>query len=65
VGPAVADPWGAIRRGAQARGTVDRKEYGLVWNGILETGGVLVGDEVRIEIEVELVHAAANAKQAA
>ena len=62
---AVADPWGAIRRGAQARGTVDRKEFGLVWNGLLEAGGVLVGDEVRIEIELELIQAAQDAKQAA
>jgi polyisoprenoid-binding protein YceI len=66
LGPAVADPWGATRRGAQARGTVDRKEFGLVWNGALEAGGVLVGDEVRIELEVELIQAAAqDAKQAA
>jgi hypothetical protein len=44
---------------------VDRKEFGLVWNGVLEAGGVLVGDEVRIEIEVELIQVAEDAKQAA
>lgn len=65
LGPAIADPWGAIRRGARARGRVDRKEFGLVWNGALEAGGVLVGDEVRIELEVELIQAAQDAKQAA
>ena len=65
LGPAVTDPWGAIRRGAQARARVDRREFGLVWNGVLEAGGVLVGDEVRIEIEVELIQAAEDAKQAA
>lgn len=52
---AVGDPWGNTRRGAAAKARVNRKDYGLQWNVALETGGVVVGDEVVIEIEVELI----------
>jgi polyisoprenoid-binding protein YceI len=65
LGPAHRDPWGGVRRGAQARTRIDRKDFGLVWNGVLEAGGVLVGDEVRIELEVELVQAQVGAQRAA
>jgi polyisoprenoid-binding protein YceI len=51
---AVNDPWGNTKRGATARATINRKDFGLEWNVALETGGVLVGDQVTIEIEVEL-----------
>jgi polyisoprenoid-binding protein YceI len=53
--PAVTDPWGNTKRGATARAKISRKEWGLQWNVGLEAGGVLVGDEVAIEIEVELL----------
>jgi polyisoprenoid-binding protein YceI len=52
------DPWGKVRRGASARGKLNRKDFGLNWNQALEAGGVLVGDEVKIEIDVELVQGA-------
>ena len=52
------DPWGKLRRGASARGKLSRKDFGLTWNQALEAGGVLVGDEVKIEIDVELVQRA-------
>jgi polyisoprenoid-binding protein YceI len=52
---AVQDPWGNTKRGAVARTSLSRKDWGLVWNLALETGGVVVGDRVDIEIEVELV----------
>lgn len=52
---AVNDPWGNTKRGATARTHFDRKEWGLVWNLGLETGGVLVGDRIDVEIELELV----------
>jgi polyisoprenoid-binding protein YceI len=52
---AVADPWGSTRRGATARARVNRKDFGLQWNLALETGGFVVGDDVAIEIEVELI----------
>lgn len=53
----IKDPMGNIRRGASATTTINRKDYGLVWNKMLETGGVAVGDEVIISIEVEMVKA--------
>lgn len=49
------DPWGNIRRGASANTTISRKDFGLVWNAALETGGVAVGDEVTITLEVEMI----------
>jgi polyisoprenoid-binding protein YceI len=53
----VKDPWGNLRRGASATATLNRKDWGLVWNKLLEAGPVL-GDEVKIEIETEMVKAA-------
>lgn len=47
------DPWGNRRAGFTATATINRKDFGLTWNETLETGGVLVGDEVKIEIEAE------------
>ena len=55
LGPAVADPWGNTKRGTTARARIDRRDFGLRWNAALETGGFIVGDEVAIEIDVELV----------
>lgn len=48
-------PWGTISAGFSATSTINRKEWGLNWNQALETGGVLVGDKIQIEIELELV----------
>lgn len=49
------DPWGGTRIGYSAHTTINRKDYGLTWNAALETGGVVVGDEVRIELNVEAI----------
>lgn len=49
------DPWGNERVGYTASAKINRKDFGLEWNVALEAGGVLVGDEVRITIETELV----------
>ena len=49
------DPWGNERLGFEAKTSVDRKEFGLSWNQVLETGGVMVGDKVEIELELEAV----------
>lgn len=49
------DPWGAERAAFSATTAINRKDFGLVWNQALETGGVLVGDEVRITIDAELI----------
>lgn len=55
------DPWGNERVGFTAKGSLDRKDFGLGWNQVLETGGVLVSDRVEIELEVQAVRAAASA----
>jgi polyisoprenoid-binding protein YceI len=49
------DPWGNTRKGATATTKINRKDYGLMWNQALETGGVLVGDEVDITLEIEMI----------
>ncbi len=49
------DPWGNTRKGYSVSGMLSRKEWGLTWNAALETGGVLVSDEVRIGCEVQFV----------
>ena len=49
------DPWGVIRKGATATTKINRKDFGLVWNAALETGGVAVGDEVTINLEIEMI----------
>jgi polyisoprenoid-binding protein YceI len=49
------DPWGGQRAGFEAAATIKRSEFGLTWNQALETGGVVVGDEIRINLDVELV----------
>jgi polyisoprenoid-binding protein YceI len=52
-----ADPWGNTRIGASAHAKIKRSDWGMMWNAALEMGGVLVGDEVKIHIDVELVKA--------
>lgn len=51
------DPWGNTRRGITATTKINRKDFGLAWNSALETGGVLVGDEVSISIDAQFVKA--------
>lgn len=52
------DPWGNIRSGAEASMKIDRRDWGLVWNQALETGGILVGNDIRIELQVQAVQPA-------
>lgn len=49
------DPWGGVRVGFSATGRLDRRDFGLTWNQALETGGIVVGNEIKIEIEVQAV----------
>lgn len=49
------DPWGNTKAGLSIEGKINRKDWGLVWNSALETGGVLVSEEVRLNIELQLV----------
>lgn len=54
------DPWGNQRRAFVAKTSVDRGDYGLKWNQALEAGGVLVGERIDIELEIQAVEAAAK-----
>lgn len=49
------DPWGNERMGFSATTEIDRRDYGLTWNQALETGGVLVGNDIKITLEVQAV----------
>jgi polyisoprenoid-binding protein YceI len=49
------DPWGNVRAAFTAKTSIDRKDFGLTYNQVLETGGVMVGDRVEIEAEIEAV----------
>jgi polyisoprenoid-binding protein YceI len=55
--PPAKDPWGNIRVGLSASTKISRKDFGLTWNAALETGGILVGDDVAITLDVEFVKA--------
>ena len=57
--PEVKDPWGNMRAGASATVKIHRKDFGLTFNMPMDAGGVVVGDEVSITLEVELIHRAA------
>ena len=50
-----ADPWGKQRAGFEAETTLNRKDFGLTWNAALETGGFLVGDEVKVSFSIQAV----------
>ncbi|MBH5319786.1 YceI family protein [Paenibacillus sp. GSMTC-2017] len=52
------DPWGNARAGFSAKSTLKRSDYGLTYNAALETGGVLIGDDVKISLEIEAVQQA-------
>jgi polyisoprenoid-binding protein YceI len=52
-----ADPWGGTRAGLEATAEINRKDFDLTWNVAIEGGGVLVGEKVKIALDVELVHA--------
>jgi polyisoprenoid-binding protein YceI len=53
----VTDPWGNTKAGFSAEAEVNRKDWGLEWNVALETGGVLVGEKVKIQLEIEALKA--------
>jgi polyisoprenoid-binding protein YceI len=51
------DPWGNTRIGLSATTRINRKDFGLTWNALLETGGLVVGDDVSISLDVEFIQA--------
>jgi polyisoprenoid-binding protein YceI len=55
--PPAKDPWGNTRLGLSASTKINRKDFGLTWNAALETGGILLGDEVTITLDVQFVKA--------
>jgi polyisoprenoid-binding protein YceI len=54
------DPWGNVRAAFTAKTSVERGDFGLKWNQVIEAGGVLVGERVDIELEVQAVAPAAS-----
>ena len=56
----VKDPWGGTRAGFSAKTSINRKEFGLHWNALLETGGVVVGEKIEIGLEIEAIQKAAT-----
>lgn len=52
------DPWGNQKVGFSAEGTINRSEFGLTYNAALETGGVLIGDKIKVAVLIEAAHAA-------
>jgi polyisoprenoid-binding protein YceI len=55
--PPAKDPWGNTRVAVSATTKINRKDFGLTWNAALETGGILVGDEVTITLDVQFIKA--------
>jgi polyisoprenoid-binding protein YceI len=53
--PEIKDPWGNFRRGATGTARIDRRDFGITWNKALDTGGLVVGNEVGIQVDVEWV----------
>lgn len=54
-GGLMTDPWGNVKAGFTINGKINRKDFGLTWNAALEAGGVLVGDEIRLNLDVQLL----------
>jgi polyisoprenoid-binding protein YceI len=55
--PPAKDPWGNTRIGLSASTKINRKDFGLTWNAALETGGILVGDDITITLDAQFVKA--------
>jgi polyisoprenoid-binding protein YceI len=51
------DPWGNTRAGFSAEGKLNRKDFGMIWNKTLDNGGLVVGDEVQIRLDIECIKA--------
>ncbi len=58
LGEPAKDPWGNLRIGFTAMAKMNRKDFGLTWNAALETGGMLVGEEITITLDVQFIKAA-------
>src|SRR5574343_18220 len=56
-GGTVTDPWGKVKAGFELNGKISRQEFGLKWNAMTETGGIVVSDEVKLHLGVQMVKA--------
>jgi polyisoprenoid-binding protein YceI len=56
-GGVIKDPWGNTRAGITVSGKINRKDFGLSWHGVTETGSLIVSDDVRIHVELEFIKA--------
>jgi len=56
-GGVIKDPWGNTRAGISVNGKINRKDFGLSWHGVTETGSLIVSDEVRVHVNLEFVKA--------
>jgi len=55
LGGQATDPYGNVKAGFELNGRINRKDYGLTWNALTESGGLVVGDEIKIIANVELL----------
>ena len=55
AGGIMTDPYGQTKAGFTVNGKINRKDFGLMWNAVTEAGGVVVGDEVKIHAEIQMV----------
>ena len=62
IGEPIRDPWGQLRRAAVVEGKLNRKDFGLTWNQILEAGALLVGEDVRLSLDVQVTASEAVAE---
>lgn len=58
LAPEGKDPWGGMRTGTSATTKINRKDFGLTWNSALETGGVMIGEDVKITLDIQLTKTA-------
>jgi polyisoprenoid-binding protein YceI len=61
IGGTTKDPWGNVRAGFTAAGTINRKDFGIVWNKTLDAGGLMLGEEVAVSLDIESVQKAKEA----
>lgn len=54
-GGTMVDPYGQTKAGFEVEGKINRKEFGLVWNGVTETGGIVVSDEVKLNVQAQMI----------
>jgi len=54
-GGTMTDPWGQVKAGFEITGKINRKDFGLTWNGVTEAGGIVLSDEVKLHLNVQMI----------